>query len=52
MVMLLPFVLAFAATLCAVACRRNAAIALSIATVVIEVWWLFYHATDALAISL
>ena len=52
MVMVLPFLLALAAALCALARRRNAAIALAIATVVIQVWWLFYHATDKLAISL
>jgi len=52
MVMVLPFVLALAAAVCALTRRRNAAIVLAIATVVIQVWWLFYHATDTLAISL
>ena len=32
--------------------RRPAAIGMGLATVVIQVWWLFYHATDRLAISL
>jgi hypothetical protein len=52
MVMVLPFALAFGAALCAVMRKRNAAIVLAIATVVIQVWWLFYHATSTLSISL
>ena len=52
MVMVLPFLLAFVAALLALGRRRNAAIAVAIATVVIQVWWLFYHATSTLQISL
>jgi len=52
MVMVLPFVLAFAAALLGVAGRRKAAIGVALVTVAIQVWWLFYHATDTLAISL
>src|SRR3954451_7587915 len=52
MVMVLPFALAFVAALLAVARQRNAAIAVALVTVVVQVWWLFYHATDKLAISL
>ena len=52
MVMVLPFVLGLAAALLAVGGRRNAALGLGIATVVIQVWWLAYHATDTLAVSL
>ena len=52
MVMVLPFVLGFVAALLALARRRNAAMVVALATVAIQVWWLFYHATDKLAISL
>lgn len=52
MVMVLPFATGFIAALLAFTGRRHAALALGLATVVIQVWWLFYHATDALAISL
>jgi hypothetical protein len=52
MVMVLPFVLGLLAALLAFAGRRNAALALCLVTVVVQVWWLFYHATDKLAISL
>lgn len=52
MVMVLPFVLGLAAALCAFARRRNLALGFALVTVVVQVWWLVYHATDALAISL
>ena len=52
MVMVLPFALAFVAALLALTGRRGPALVIAIATVVIQVWWLFYHATDKLAISL
>jgi hypothetical protein len=52
MVMVLPFVLGLAAAALAFAGRRNAAIGMGLVTVVVQVWWLFYHATDKLAISL
>jgi hypothetical protein len=51
-VMVLPFILGFAAALCAFWRKRNAALALALVTVVVQVWWLVYHATDKLAISL
>ena len=50
--MVLPFVLGFAAAALAYAGRRKAALGLGLLTVVVQVWWLFYHATDKLAISL
>jgi Family of unknown function (DUF5993) len=52
MVMVLPFLLGFVAALLAAFGRRNAALGLGLITVVVQVWWLFYHATDKLAISL
>jgi len=52
MVMVLPFVLGLVGALLAVAGRRNAALGIGVATVIVQVWWLFYHATDKLAISL
>lgn len=52
MVMVLPFVLALLAALCALARRRNAALVLALVTIVVQVWWLLYHATDTLAIAL
>ena len=52
MVMVLPFVLGLVAALLAVEGRRNGAIGLGLVTVVIQVWWLAYHATDTLAVSL
>ena len=53
MVMVLPFVLGFVAALLAYA--RDSAMprsASGLLTVVVQVWWLVYHATDKLAISL
>ena len=52
MIMVLPFVLGLAAAWLAYAGRRNAALWIALVTVVVQVWWLFYHATDKLAISL
>ena len=52
MIMVLPFVLGLVAALLAVGGRRNAALGLGLVTVVIQIWWLVYHATDSLAISL
>jgi hypothetical protein len=52
MIMVLPFALAFVAALLAFIGHRNAALGFAIVTVIVQVWWLFYHATDKLAISL
>jgi hypothetical protein len=52
MVMVLPFATAFIAGVLAFAGRRRAALGVGLATVVIQVAWLFYHATDKLAVSL
>jgi hypothetical protein len=52
MVMVLPFVLGFVAAVFAIAGARRAALATGLVTVAVQVWWLFYHATDKLAISL
>ena len=52
MVMVLPFVLGLVAAILAYAGARRPALAIGLATVAIQVWWLFYHATDTLAISL
>lgn len=52
MVMVLPFVLGFLAAALALARRRNAALGVGLVTVAVQVGWLFYHATDKLAISL
>ena len=52
MVMVLPFLLGLVAALLAVGGRRNAALGLGLITVVIQAWWLMYHATDKLAVSL
>ena len=52
MIMVLPFLLGFVAALLALARRRNAAMGVGLLTVGIQIWWLFYHATDKLAISL
>jgi len=51
-VMVLPFILGLVAALCAYARQRNAALVVALATVVVQVWWLVYHATDKLAIGL
>ena len=52
MIMALPFVLGLVTALLAVGGRRNAALGFGVVTVVIQVWWLVYHATDTLAVSL
>jgi hypothetical protein len=52
MVMVLPFVLGLVAAVMAYAGARRAALATGVLTVGIQAWWLFYHATDKLAISL
>jgi Family of unknown function (DUF5993) len=52
MVMVLPFVLGLFAALLAAAGRRNAALGFGLLTIFIQVWWLLYHATDKLAVSL
>ena len=52
MIMALPFALALIAALLAVAGRRNGALGFGLVTVVVQVWWLIYHATDKLAVSL
>src|SRR4051812_4643819 len=50
MVMMLPFLLGFVAAVFAYLGARRAALGTGLATVVVQVWWLFYHATDKLAI--
>jgi hypothetical protein len=52
MVMVLPFVMALLAAVLAWFGRARLALTLGLATVVVQVWWLVYHATDALKITL
>ncbi len=52
MVMVLPFALALVAALLAMAGLRKAALGFGAVTVVVQVAWLLYHATDRLAVSL
>jgi Na+-transporting NADH:ubiquinone oxidoreductase subunit NqrE len=52
MVMVLPFLLGLIAAFLAVGGRRNTALGLGLVTVLVQVWWLIYHATDKLAVSL
>lgn len=52
MVMVLPFILGLVAALCAFLRQRRAALGFALVTVVVQVWWLVYHATDKLAIGL
>ncbi len=52
MVMVLPFVMALVAAALAWAGRRGPALGLALATIVVQVWWLAYHATDTLNIGL
>jgi hypothetical protein len=52
MVMVLPFVMGLIAALLACYGRAKAALTLGLATVAVQVWWLIYHATDSLRISL
>jgi len=51
-VMVLPFVLGLLATLLALSGYRTGAMRVGLATVVVQVWWLLYHATDKLAVTL
>ena len=52
MIMVLPFVMGLFAALLACYGRTKAALTLGLATVAVQVWWLIYHATDALQIAL
>ena len=52
MVMVLPFVMGLLAALLAMSGYRTGAMRLGLATVVIQGWWLIYHATEKLAVSL
>lgn len=52
MVMVLPFVMGLLATLLALSGYRTGAMRLGLATVVVQVCWLVYHATDKLAVTL
>jgi hypothetical protein len=52
MVMVLPFVLALLASALAWAGRGRLALLVGLATVVVQVAWLIYHATDTLKIGL
>ena len=52
MVMVLPFVLGLVAALFAAAGRRDAALGFALLTIFVQVWWLVYHATDKLSVSL
>lgn len=51
-VMVLPFVMALLAAVLACLGRARLALAFGLATVIIQMWWLIYHATDALKIAL
>jgi hypothetical protein len=50
--MALPFVLGLLAAVLAYFGRRNSALVAGAVTVVVQVWWLVYHATDKLSIGL
>jgi hypothetical protein len=52
MVMVLPFAMTLVAAVLACLGRARPALWLGLATIVLQVWWLIYHATDALKISL
>ena len=52
MVMVLPFVMGLLAALLALSGYRTGAMRLGLAAVVVQVWWLVYHATDKLAVML
>ena len=52
MVMVLPFAMGLVCALFAMSGRRRAALVLGLVTVGIQLWWLAYHATDTLQISL
>ena len=51
-VMVLPFVMGLLAALLAMSGYRNGAMRVGLATVLVQVWWLIYHATDKLAVTL
>ncbi len=52
MVMVLPFVMGLLAALLAMSGHRTGAMRLGLATVAVQVWWLVYHATDKLTVTL
>jgi hypothetical protein len=52
MIMVLPFVMGLIAALFAFRGYVYAALGTGLATVLIQVWWLIYHSTDHLAITL
>jgi Family of unknown function (DUF5993) len=52
MVMVLPFVMALAAAALAWMGRSKAALLLGLATVLVQVGWLVYHATDTLKVAI
>jgi hypothetical protein len=51
MIIILPFVLAFVACVYALRGRRGPALAWWGATLVVNLWWLWYHMTDALKLQ-
>lgn len=52
MMMVLPFLLGLLAAVFALMRQRNAAITVALVAVAIQIWWLLYHATDRLTVSL
>lgn len=52
MVMVLPFFMGLLAGLFAIGGWRRTALGLCLATVVVQVWWLCYHSTSTLGLSL
>lgn len=52
MVMVLPFVMGLLAALLAMSGYRTGAMRVGLATVLVQAWWLVYHATDKLAVTL
>ena len=51
MIIILPFVLALASCIETIRGRRGAALAWWTATLVVNLWWLWYHMTDKLALQ-
>jgi hypothetical protein len=51
-VMVLPFVMGLLAALLAMSGYRTGAMRMGLATVLVQAWWLVYHATDKLAVTL
>jgi len=51
MVIILPFVLAFVSCIYALRGRRSAALGWLAATLIVNLWWLWYHMTDALKLQ-